>query len=551
MALDKIPQRPEDLMELAIHDPKQIIETFFWVLQKDGSRAPFIFNDLQNEFYYQRTMRDDILKAGQIGFSTMILAILTTKFLLVPRKWGVSLSYESEATERLFSKVNFWLDPKNMSPVLAPFLALSTDKIGTKVNKVMDSRLYIGTAGAHAFGRGDTIHYAHFSETSRWKDAGRVATGIIRAIPLPETGIDTWIVGETTANGVGNYHHTEWVAEINNESKFNPYFALWLKHKEYEIQGPPITYDDEEMKIKAMYPDLATDAKLRWRREMIRNLKSEDGRSREDMFRQEFPLTWQEAFLFSGSPVFDLPTMQEMLAHKQTPTKIGQLVGLNPTLTWVDNKDGPLKVFEEFVDGKPGKDEQYIIFGDVGETHDRCVATVVNKKTAKVAAKWKMVINARTFGKEIQKLGYFFNKALVAIEINNMGQSTMDQCIEDSYPNIYFRQRLDQITKKTTEVPGWRTTEQSKGQMVGHMQNLIQEGLYIPDEDIIGEMMTFIRTKTGSMEAVQGAYDDCVISVCGAYFILRLHPYSAPVPNRTQAETPGQRLKRLRNATRR
>jgi hypothetical protein len=538
--------RPEDLMELAIKDPKQIIETCFWVVGKDTERVPFIFNDLQNEFYYQRTKRDDILKAGQIGFSTMILAILTVKFLLVPRTWGVSLSYEAEATTRLFSKVEFWLEPKNLHPILQPFLKLSTDRTGTKINERMESRLYVGTAGARAFGRGDTIHYAHMSETSRWKDAGRIATGIIRAVPLPDKPIDTWIVGETTADGIGNYHHTEWVREIEGQSRFKPYFALWLKHNEYEIKGEPITdYTNEERNIRQLYPDLATDDKLRWRREMIRNLKSEDGRSPEDMFRQEFPTTWQEAFLYSGSPVFNQETLNRMMSAKKEPIKIGNLVGLNPQPTLDINKKGDTKIYEE-----PAHGEQYIIFGDVGDTHDRCVDTVLNKRTAQVVAKYKAVINARTFGKEIQKLGYYYNQAMIAIEINNMGQSSMDQCIEDNYPNIYFRQRLDKITKETTEVPGWRTTEQSKAQMIGHMQNLIQEGLMLYDEDIIGEMMTFVRNKNGKMEAVQGAFDDCVISVCGAYYILRLHPYTPPATPRTRNSYPGQRLKNMRSAAR-
>ena len=63
-------------------------------------------------------------------------------------------------------------------------------------------------------------------------------------------------------------------------------------------------------------------------------------------------------------------------------------------------------------------------------------------------AKYKQVINARTFGKEIQKLGYYYNKCMIAVEINNMGQSTMDQCIEDNYPHIYFRQQLDKKDKR-------------------------------------------------------------------------------------------------------
>lgn len=539
--------KPQDLMELAIVDPKQIVETCFWVINKAGERVPFIFNDLQNEFYYSRSFRDDILKAGQVGFSTQILAILTVKFLLVPNAWCVSLSYEADATARLFSKVQYWLDPQNLHPILMPFLELTTDRIGQKVNKRMGSRFYIGTAGAHAFGRGDTIRYAHMSEVSRWKDAGSIATGILRAVPLPETGIDTWIVGETTTNGVGNYHHTEFVRAVEGKSKFKAHFILWLKHKEYEIPGDPITdYDDTEKQLMKLYPDLVTDAKLRWRREMIKNLKSEDGRSPEDMFRQEFPSTWQEAFLFSGTPVFPLEKLQEMMSKKREPEAVGELLGMAPNIKFIPKERSPLKIFK-----KPEAGRQYIIFADVGERHDRCVATVLDKETAEVVAKWKDVLDARSFGKEVVKLGYYYNTALVAVEVNNMGQSTQDQLIEANYPNMYFRQRLDKVTKEVVEeIPGWRTTTQTKALMIGHMQNLIAEGHELFDEDIIGEMMTFVRKENGKMEAVEGAYDDCVISVCGAYYILRLHPYIAPATP-SNYSTPGSRLRQMRSVAKR
>jgi len=540
-------ETPHDLMELALVDPKQIIETCFWVVNKSGDRVPFIFNDLQNEWYYNRTMRDDILKAGQVGFSTAILAILTVKFLLVPNAWAVSLSYEADATARLFSKVDYWLDRQNLHPILQPFLELTTDRIGQKVNKRMGSRFYVGTAGAHAFGRGDTIRYAHLSETSRWKDAGTIATGIIRAVPLPETGIDTWIVGETTANGVGNYHHKEFVRAMEGKSKFKAHFILWLKHKEYELPGAPIEhYDDTEKQLMKLYPLLVTDAKLRWRRSMIASLKSEDGRTPEDMFRQEFPSTWQEAFLFSGTPVFPLEKLQEMMSKKQAPIAIGELIGMAPNMKFMDKSNSPLKVWQKPVPGR-----QYIIFADVGETTDRCVATVLDRETAQVVAKWKDVLDARSFGKEVVKLGYWYNTALTAIEINNMGQSTQDQLIEANYPNIYFRQRLDKVSKEVIdEVPGWRTTSQTKAQMIGHFQNLIAEGHEVYDEDIIGELMTFVRKENGKMEAVQGAHDDCVISVCGAYFILRLHPYTPPTTSTRITSTPGSRLRRMRSVTR-
>ena len=71
-------------MRLALMDPRYIIESGFWVVNKDKDIVPFVFRTLQNEFYEERSSHDDILKASQLGFSSMILAILTVKFLLVP-----------------------------------------------------------------------------------------------------------------------------------------------------------------------------------------------------------------------------------------------------------------------------------------------------------------------------------------------------------------------------------------------------------------------------------------------------------------------------------
>jgi len=240
------PIKTEDLLKLAHDDPKFIIESAFRVINKSKQNVPFIFNDLQSKMYEERTTRDDILKPGQIGFSTMILAIFTVKFLLVPNAWCVCISHEQEATKRLFEKVNFFLS--NLPNWLKPFYHPTTDNRRNMVNSVMNSRFYIGTAGAMAFGRGDTIHYAHLSEISRWPESGTIATGIIRAVPLNDP--NTWIVKETTANGIGNFHQTEYQRAKNGQSKFTPHFFPWFEHKEYKIPGAKIkNYDQEENKL--------------------------------------------------------------------------------------------------------------------------------------------------------------------------------------------------------------------------------------------------------------------------------------------------------------
>lgn len=542
-----------DLIWYAEHDPKFIVESGFYVTNKDKEVVPFIFNDLQNQFYEERTSRDDILKPGQIGFSTMILALFTVKFIFIPNAWCVSISHEAEATLRLFSKVDFWLNPKYMAPWLRPYVQLSKDKDGNIVNGPTNSRFYIGTAGANAFGRGDTIHYAHLSEISRWKDSGRLVTGILRAVPLKEDS--TWIIKETTANGFGTYHHTEWEREKKGlettdvKMKFTPHFYPVFKHKEYRIEDAvinPDTYTEKELYYLRKYPDHVDDAFLQWRREMIGQLNSEDGRSSEEMFMQEFPLEEEEAFLHSGNPIFSPEIIQEYKINSTPAIAHGNLVGIPPQQIFEETDRGWLHLYQI-----PHIDGRYVIFADTAENGDACSAHIYDRKTHKLAGHYHAHINANYFGDELNRIGHFFNKALIAVEINNMGYSTRDRLINLNYPYLYKRRRYDKKTKKETEEFGWYTDRKTKPLIIGHMQNLLRTGeADIPDEPTLIQMQFYIRHENGTMGAVEGKEDDRVISVCGVHYVMKEHPYIAPANQAHKVERKVAKFKSLRSSPR-
>jgi len=512
-----IPKTLEELQQLAHDDPRFIVEAAFMVINKNKEVVPFIFNDIQNAFYEERTTRDDLLKPGQIGMSTMILAIMTVKFLLIPNAWCVCISHESEATKRLFEKVDFFLN--HLPDWLKPYYKPTTDAKKNLVNGVMNSHFYIGTAGAVAFGRGDTIHYAHLSEVSRWPNSGSIATGIMRAVPLNDP--HTWIVKETTANGIGNFHQTEYQRAKEGQSDFTAHFFPWFDHREYKIEGATIdNYDDEELSLLRQYPDKVNAEKLAWRRKQIGTLNSEHGFTPEEMFKQEFPSNDKEAFLFSGNPVFPATNLGLYREKCRKPIWQGNLEGLPPYAKLDETPKGYLKLWE-----MPSLGDQYIIFGDVGQFSDFCSAHVLNRRTWKLAGTFHARIRANQFGSELNKLGHFFNKALVAPEANNMGQSTVDRLVELEYPAIYMRERLNKEDKSVTDEYGWWTDTKTKSLLVGYMQNLIRtEQADIPEIETIDEMITYIRKHDGSMGASEGNFDDRVISLMGAYYVLKLNP---------------------------
>lgn len=539
----------DDLIKVAHEDPKYIIESGFSVVNKDKEVVPFLFNDPQNMFYGEMTTRDDILKAGQLGLSTEILAILTVKFLLVPNCWCVCISHEDEATKRLFDKVDFFLH--HLPPWLARFYRPSVDSQKNLVNGFTNSRFYIGTAGSRAFGRGDTIHYLHTSENSRWRDDGRIMTGLIRAVPLNDP--KTWIVKETTANGEGTLHHLEYKKAKEGKSEFKSHFLPFFSNPGYRVPSAVIMPEDlteTEKTLLDRFP--ATKAvenkgyinigNLAWRRQMIKSLPIEAGRDPQETFKQEFPVDDTEAFLSSGNPVFNQAALERYKAKAKEPIMQGNLEGAGQNHTFQENVGGWLKLWD-----MPSMDGKFIIFADVGQFSDFCVATIIDRKTWRVIGKFRAVMRAHAFGDELNKLGYFFNGALVAVEVNNMGQSTVDRLKELKYPDLYMRERLNEKEKQVTKEIGWQTSTKTKALMIGHMQEIIGlEEYEIPDIEILNELGTFIKTEEGGMEASPGNHDDCVISVSGAYYILKLNPYMEKVKGQDSVVTKVRKFHAMR-----
>jgi len=717
-------QSKEGLMKMAHEDPRTIIQAGFWVVNKDKETVPFIFNEPQNIFYKEMTYRDDLVKAGQLGISTEILAILTVKFLLIPNAWAVCISHEKEATKRLFEKVDFYLN--HLPPWLKTFYIPGKTTEGDITNEVMHSKFYIGTAGARAFGRGDTPHYVHMcltknneiimkdgftkqidkikigdeiingkggfskvkniwindpkklghsnllsiksygnylpiectpdhkilttiklqkgyrkrnliwkeagdltvedyiaypivnpsksrfwkwdgyktsktlrrrswkpgkkyfwskiksidkiplsekvydieidddchsflttsgvvhnSESSRWKEHGRIMTGLIRAVPLNDPR--TWIVKETTANGQGTIHHLEYQRAKRGDSEFVAHFLPWFSNPDYRIENTGLKIEDiteEEKRLTMRFPKLESEknkgyvdlAAIEWYRKMERSLVSEEGRNPHDMMKQEFPSDDVEAFLFSGNPVFPVNEVEKYKASAPDPVFVGNLEGIVPNVSLSETEKGWLKIWR-----KPMAGSQYIIFADTAESGDYCSAHVLAKRSWKIVAHFHARIESHLMGTKLNELGHYYNDAEVVVEINNMGQSTIDRLRDLGYPHLYMRETLNEKEKKVTKQFGWRTDLKTKPLIIGHMQNLVRTSqLPYLDFETAQELSTYVLNEDGSMGASEGNYDDRVISVSGAYYILKLHPFRVSVQSVQNKTSPATRYRALR-----
>jgi hypothetical protein len=388
-------------------------------------------------------------------------------------------------------------------------------------------------------GRSATIHFFHGSEVAFWEAKADVVSSAVQAVPMAP---NTFAFLESTANGVGGYFYDEWQAAKKGESTFKPLFFAWHEHSEYELPGIVDIYDDEETELIEIfkekgYPQESWDRKILWRR-----AKKKDFRTDPKKFYQEYPKDDTEAFLASGRPVFDTRILQEMetYADKNPSHFFGELhLNDDPQAAekyvleelqvhFQDQDPSPLKIWEEPVKAdrnKPeSKDAKYVIGVDVSEgklnvespdkQNDYSVIDVMRQDTLKTVARWRGHIDPDLLGEVVYKLGIFYNYALVGVEVNNHGLTTVQSLRNKHYRNLYMRETSEeQQFQERTAVMGWQTNRKTKPLIINNLVQAIRERDII-DLDIvfIRECMTYVRDDQGHTDAQEGQYDDTVMA---------------------------------------
>ena len=102
-------------------------------------------------------------------------------------------------------------------------------------------------------------------------------------------------------------------------------------------------------------------------------------------------------------------------------------------------------------------------------------------------------IGADTFGHELKRQGDIFGRCIVAPEQNNTGLTTIT-VLKSVYPvdRIYRREERDRVSNALTKKLGWRTTGQTKPEMMYKLKTAVESGqLVIRDKRILSEMREY------------------------------------------------------------
>ena len=502
---------------------KDYIEGCLKIKTKSGTVVPFRLNDAQRKLYAVAKRQQDagkpvrliILKARQLGFSTLTEGLIFHSCATRENVNALIVAHREDATANLFRMSKLFYDelPKPVKPMLRAsnaqelvFENPSKLRSEREAKPGLRSRIRCATAGGRGIGRSDTLQCVHLSEYAFWPDGadGKASTlaGILQAVPsMP----GTMVVIESTANGFEDFKE-RWDAAVAGENDFEPVFFAWFENPEYAMPVVPGTeWTPEERELRDTYR--LTDEQLQWRRWCIAN----NCGGSLDMFRQEYPASPGEAFLHSGTGVFD--NEQIVLRMERLPSPAGR--GEFTDGEWTENETGAITLYELPEEGVP-----YVLGGDTaGEGSDYFTAIVINNATGRIAAALRRQYSEPEYVRQIYALGRYYNDALVAIETNFSTYPVM-KLQELEYPNQYAREREDTYTRQMKKSYGFRTDKQSRPRAIANLVDVFStHPEWFTDRELLEEMLVFCYNEDHRPEALAGKHDDLVMGAAITYAV--------------------------------
>lgn len=540
-------EHPDYLARDALaRDRLRIVEDFeFWCARcatiKDktsGRNIPFVPNRPQRRLLavmeQQRVagqpVRVILLKARQWGGSTLVQMYLAWMQLARHRGWNSLICGHLHATSKSIKRMYNLLLRHYPPELLGDDVdggPLRFSKLEGQPNvqqiAARDCLVITGSALSEDAVRGYDISMAHLSEVAFWKsstmhspdDVVRSVCGSVALKP------DTVIVLESTANGVGDFFHDEWMRAGLGRSDKQPVFVPW-----HEIGMYSLPVDDAQALWQLMddyehqlWADGCTLEQINWYHHKRREYRT------HQLMMAEYPGSATEAFAVTGNNPFD-PEHLDRLEKGciLPPLLVGDIqargrrgLAAKVDIRLVKASNGLLQVWE-LPQGQQAHLRRYMVVVDVGgraDTSDYSVIAVMAMRQgtlpATVVAQWRGHIDHDMLAWKAMQLAKFYNDALLVIESNTLtneaaraGESEyILQELHSVYGNIY-RRPSGQL--------GFHTNVKTKRKAVTALIAALRDASYVERDQVAVNEMRDYELRNGCYAARPGKHDDVLMT---------------------------------------
>lgn len=393
--------------------------------------------------------------------------------------------------------------------------------------------------------RGIDLSMAHLSEVAFWKDSDMfnpsdMLRSICGTVPLEPLSL---IVLESTANGVGNFFHAEWLRSLSGESAFRPVFVPWYEIEMYRCEVP-----DKESFVASMNAREKEMWDLGLTLEMIAWYRAKLSELGElSLMQAEYPTDALEAFVSSTNDVFGSASIEALRPGCQATPAVGEVQGRAvigeeaiEDVKFVTDPAGSLKVWA-MPDSNPLPD-RYVVSVDIGGRctgSDFSVIAVIDRTPPggggpEIAAQWRGHCDHDILGWKAAAIASWYGTALLVIESNSLDASSAGSSalileeLNAVYPNLYSRTVRDNTSGRETisHRVGFHTNRRTKALIITMLIAMVRERAYTErDPDALSEMAVYQQLPSGNYAAKRGFHDDILMTrAIGLYVASTLPP---------------------------
>lgn len=448
-------------------------------------------------------------------------------------------------------------------------------------------KIKIGTAERPDSCRGGDYNLVHLSEVGVWKTTeGKKPEDIVRSAC---SGIllrpYTMIVYESTANGTGNFFCNEYkaAADPKIKSQFQAMFISWFDIEQYSTpfasdeekygfakslilnkdnNNVPSSREESGAYLWWLWNKGATLEAINW------YIQERAGKSDHGMMASEYPSDDIEAFVHSGTMVFDKYKVEALRPSCRSPRYIGDVCAdanegkeALQNVRFVNDKQGLLHIWEmpellcnqindkyyacsslckqwyscPKIENIEIVTDRYLTVVDVGgRSHKADYSVIVVFDRLFMAEGGKPVVVAQWYGHtdidllawKAAQIAAFYDNSLLVIESNTLethdkerqvdGDQSLfilDQ-IKDVYPNLYARKSSQEAIRDAIPVKyGFHTNVSTKPMIISTLVKVIRENLYIErDSACLGEYLTYEKKPNGAFGAITDKHDDLLMT---------------------------------------
>ena len=492
-----------------------------------------LLEDIERQLEKQGFARAVWLKSRQVGASTLAEAIVAWRTMLWPHINAMVIGDEAERSRSLFDIAKGFYE--QMDPEIRPvgryitkseLVFANPSHITRHSDPGMRSRIKVESAHKKNIAIGSNWQIVHLSEVSRYPNPEFVLDGVIPGVHRVP---GTIVIMESTAEMAGTWFRDFCEESYHKRNAFEFSFVPWFLQPEYYIcpvcsRSYPMLCNDRNHKAQAARAmDFNADERhimaefglepghIRWMREKLGEMGQD-----WDLFRQNFPLTREDAWVTPGAQAFPLKKLREQKANVLPPKRYAE-VHSGPQI--FDAPQGRLSIWKEPEVGIAydcGVDVAMGLADDEDAKHgDASVACMIIRGSGEQVAEWS---SRTTDPLELATVLYwlctYYNTAQLAVETNGgMGGATNAQLSKMGYSNSYIWRYRDEVVPRYTRKTGWETSIKSKPWLVGFaVHELLNDRVIIRSELLLREMENFVRKGPQEWEAVAGYHDDKVLA---------------------------------------